>query len=358
MFMPEIGGQAPSFGLKMKRQTPSLFALVMATGVISIVAWNFRLSVLATALFLLNLAAGAALAVVTGFRALRYPRSMLHDMSDHRIAFGYFTTVAASCIVGTQFLLFDHAIQIASVFLLAGIVLWIGLVYAVFAFLIVKRDKPPLSEAISGVWLIAVVATQSIAELTTLVARDLPQPYRLEMNFVSLSMWLGGVILYGLIASLLFYRYLLLPLSPAELTPPTFVDMGAMAISTLAGARLIESAPEAPLLWSLLPFLKGFTISCWAVATWWIPMLLALAVWRHFVRRFPLRYDPSAWAAVFPLGMYSAATWRLAKALNLPFLHALPWGTFWIALSVWAATFVAMMFELRKTCPWRRERDG
>lgn len=33
-----------------------------------------------------------------------------------------------------------------------------------------------------------------------------------------------------------------------------------MAISTLAGARLVENTPDAPFLPSLLPFLKGFTV--------------------------------------------------------------------------------------------------
>ena len=32
-------------------------------------------------------------------------------------------------------------------------------------------------------------------------------------------------------------------------------------------------------------------------------MLLILGIWRHVIRRFPLRYDPLYWGAVFPLGM-------------------------------------------------------
>src|SRR3546814_5827418 len=61
---------------------------------------------------------------------------------------------------------------------------------------------------------------------------------------------------------------------------PYWINMGAMAISTLAGARLIANAPDAPWLDGLLPFLKGFTVFYWATASWWIPMLLALGFWR------------------------------------------------------------------------------
>jgi tellurite resistance protein TehA-like permease len=87
-----------------------------------------------------------------------------------------------------------------------------------------------------------------------------------------------------------------------------------MAISTLAGSLLILNAPDAPFLISLLPFIKGFTVFYWATGTWWIPMLLVLAIWRHVYRRFPLRYDPLYWGAVFPLGMYAACTERMISA--------------------------------------------
>jgi hypothetical protein len=52
-----------------------------------------------------------------------------------------------------------------------------------------------------------VVATQSFAALAALIARDWPQPYRLELNFFALSMWLWGGMFYIWIISLIFYRY-------------------------------------------------------------------------------------------------------------------------------------------------------
>jgi hypothetical protein len=68
--------------------------------------------------------------------------------------------------------------------------------------------------------------------------------------------------------------------------------MGVMAISTLAGAALVQNTGDAPFLAALLPFLKGFTDFYWATATWWIPLLLVLEVWQHVIQRVPLRYDP------------------------------------------------------------------
>ena len=77
-------------------------------------------------------------------------------------------------------------------------------------------------------------------------------------------------------------------------------------------------------------------------------MLLVLGVWRHVFRRFPLRYDPLYWGAVFPLGMYSAATRQMAIALELPFLGPLPWIMFVAALVAWTVVFAGLLWELRQ----------
>ena len=119
--------------------------------------------------------------------------------------------------------------------------------------------------------------------------------------FFSLIMWLGGGMLYIWIISLIFYRYTFLPLDPRQLAPPYWINMGAMAISTLAGTLLASNAPQSPLLTTLLPFLLGLTLLFWATATWWIPLLVALGIWRHLLCRVPLPYDVVYWSAVFPL---------------------------------------------------------
>ena len=330
----------------MKHLSPAYFALVMATGIVSIAAWDFGLVILATGLFVFNVTAYLVLAYLTVLRAIRYPQLFFADMTDHRLAPGFFTTVAGSCILGTQFLQMTRSLATAAVFFTLGTALWIGLTYTIFTILTVKRDKPPLEKGITGGWLIAVVATQSVAVLAALIAREWPQPFRLELNFFALSMWLWGGMLYIWIISLIFYRYTFFTFSPGDLTPPYWINMGAMAISTLAGARLVQNTPDAPFLASLLPFLKGFTVFYWATGTWWIPMLLLLGVWRHLVERFPLRYDPLYWGAVFPLGMYTVATKQMAAALELPFLAPLPPVIFAAALAAWTLACIGLAWEL------------
>src|SRR3546814_14213324 len=80
------------------------------------------------------------------------------------------------------------------------------------------------------------------------------------MNFFALSMWLWGGMLYIWMMSLIFYRYAFFTFEPGDLSPPYWINMGAMAISALAGALLIANVAHAPFLLSLQPFIKGFTV--------------------------------------------------------------------------------------------------
>src|SRR5205823_5307027 len=107
-----------------------------------------------------------------------------------------------------------------------------------------------------------------------------------------------------LLITLIFYRFTFLGMPSDRLTPPYWINMGAVAITTLAGARLILASEGSHILADMLPFIKGFTLFFWSTGSWWIPLLVILGIWRHIYIRFPLRYDPQYWGLVFPLGMY------------------------------------------------------
>ncbi|MCC6587163.1 MAG: tellurite resistance/C4-dicarboxylate transporter family protein [Bryobacterales bacterium] len=320
--------------------------MVMATGIVSLSAHMLGVEWLAWPLFELNVAVYTIIWILYILRIRWFGRVVLRDLTDHQRGPGFFTTVAASGILGSQFVLIAGNYHVAAVLWVLAIVLWILLIYTVLTAFTIKEDKPGLYEGISGAWLLAVVATQSVASLSALVALHWNQPYRLMINFFALSMWLWGGMLYIWMISLIFYRYTFFRFSPGDLSPPYWINMGAMAISTLAGARLIMNTPDAPFLHSLLPFLKGFTVFYWATGTWWIPMLLILAAWRHLYKRFPLEYDPLYWGAVFPLGMYSASTFQMAHAMQLDFLHAVPHIFLYVALAAWMTAFWGLLRKL------------
>jgi tellurite resistance protein TehA-like permease len=78
-------------------------------------------------------------------------------------------------------------------------------------------------------------------------------------------------------------------------------------------------------------------------------MLITLGVWRHVIKRFPLRYDPLYWGAVFPLGMYTVASHRMAAAIELPFLEPLPKVFVYVALFAWVLAFAGMVHRIVMT---------
>ena len=326
--------------------SPAYFAMVMATGIISIACKLLGLPLLAGILFWLNLLAFGVLWILNLVRLIFHTRRTFQDMIDHQRGPGFFTWVAGTCIVGSQFIIIRQNYQVAVVFWVVALVLWFGFTYTIFTGLTIKESKPTLEKGISGAWLLAVVATQAVAVLSALLAEHWKQPYRLEMNFLALCLWLWGGMLYIWMISLIFYRYTFFRFSPDDLAPPYWINVGAMAISTLAGSILILNTHDAPFIKSLLPFLKGFTVFYWVTGTWWIPMMVILGVWRHVYKRFPLRYDPLYWGVVFPLGMYTACTLRLAHALELDFLLPIPPFFLWIALAVWAITFIGLLHRL------------
>ena len=333
--------------------SPAYFGLVMATGIVSLAAFMMDHHTLASGLFYLNVGQYLLLCVLYVLRAWWHPRRFFGDMVAHLTGPGYFTAVAGTGILASQFMVLRDNFAVGKTLWLLAVVLWLGLTYTIFTAFIVRHDKPTLDKGITGGWLLAVVATQALSVSSALLAEHSGQPYRLELNFFALSTWLWGGMLYIWMMGLIFYRYTFFHFSPGDLAPPYWINMGAMAISTLAGSLLILNAPQAPYLASLLPFLKGFTVFYWATGTWWIPMLLVLGAWRHGYERFPVRSDPLYWGAVFPLGMYAACTWQLDRAMGFGFLTSLTRVFFYIALTAWTVTFTGMLHMLTRLL-WRR----
>lgn len=333
---------------EIKNLSPTYFALVMATGIISIGANALGFPVISDYLFWINNVAYAVLLLLLLARLLFYFQHFYSDLTSFKKGAGFFTFIAGTCVLGTQYAQLKQGYIIASGLFWIGLVVWVLMIYAFFLTITTKQEKTDLEKGISGVWLLMVVATQSLAVLGTLLSSHLPFKPE-QVLFFTLAAFLLGIMLYIILITLIFYRLTFFPTKPKEVTAPYWINEGAMAITALAGATLLQSLHSAPGMADFAPFIKGFSLFAWIVATWWIPIIASLEVWKYLIKKVSLSYNPSLWSLGFCLGMYTVATQKLSKALNTPFIQSLSEVFIYISFAVWGLVMLGLVISLVKS---------
>ncbi len=332
---------------------PGCFALVMATGIISNALLFTGHRTVSDVLFAVNVVAYPWLLILTLLRLVRFWSAIWKDLTDPRLVFSFFTIVAGTDVFGVGI----HQRGFTTVALLMwffALAVWLVLIYFSFAVL-TFLNTARRANVVHGGWLIAIVGTESLVILGTLIA---PAMGNLSQTmFVLLHMlWGVGLGLYGIFITLFAYRIFFHHIGPDDITPLLWVVMGAAAISTNAGSTLILTDSGLPFLHAMRPFIDGLTLLMWAWGSWWIPLLLIFGFWKHGVRRVRLTYTPMFWSLVFPLGMYAAASRRLSLAADFPPLHTISIVMVFIALVAWTATGAGLVrATLRSFREFRRE---
>jgi len=332
---------------------PGYFALVMGTGIVSVGMENHGRPTLSAILLWIAIAAYAVLVGVNVWRIVAFRGQLASDFSDPRRAFGFFTFVAGTDVLGTRLATAGWR-GIAVALLIVGSVGWLLLGYVVPWTAALGRSVRPVVAAANGTWFIWVVASQSIAVLAAVLEPQLDGGRR-ELALLAVFSWSVGVFLYAAAGVFVAARLMLYPLNPADLTPPYWVAMGATAITVLAGSRIVQMA-DAPMVAATRGLVAGSSVVFWAFGSWLIPALVAAGWWRHAVHHIPLRYEAAWWSIVFPLGMYGVAGHYIGRADNLPIVRSIGEGETWFALAVWAAVLVAMLVHLARTVVLPRPR--
>lgn len=334
---------------------PGYFALVMASGIISIgadLAGRPLLSRVALGVtgagFVVLLAAYAA-------RLALYPSRVRASLKVPSTAMGYFTLVAGADVAAVRVLMAGHPAVALGLAAGAGLA-WLALTYGLPWSVVVSARHPVLGE-INGTWLIWVVATQSLSVIASALSANDPWPaLRPALAPVAVVLWGVGVMLYVVLIAIIFLRLFLVVVTPAEMGPAYWIAMGATAISVRAAAGILSmhDPAGAALQQDLRPFVLGLSVVLWSFGSWWIPLLVLFGLWRHGLRHYPLTYEPRLWSVVFPLGMYTVASYTLGHAApGLGFMTSIAGVWVWVGVAAWAG--VLGLMAVHHLAP-RRER--
>lgn len=322
---------------------PGYFAWVMATGIVSIGASLLGYAGLSQVLLGVTVFAFGLLLVCYGARAVWFTDQMRRSLRDPTTAMAYFTVVAGTDVLATRTVMAGHpgiALALGS----AAAVVWLALTYGLPWSIVAGAHRPVLAE-INGTWLIWVVSTQSLSIVASAVSAHSRSDWmQSDLPAIAACLWGLGVMLYMILIAIIFLRLLLIAVTPAEMGPAYWIAMGATAISVRAAAGILDLKDHhsAAMVSELRPFLTGFSLVLWAFGTWWIPLLILLGIWRYILRHYPRSYEPRLWSVVFPLGMYTVASWTLGHAGAFGFMNTVARVWVWVGVGAWTAATVLM----------------
>ncbi|OWY81723.1 tellurite resistance/C4-dicarboxylate transporter family protein [Rhodococcus sp. BUPNP1] len=345
----------PRLREEVRTLAPGYFAFVMAGGIVSTGLHLRGFHFASAALLIVSVIGYATLVAMSVWRFLAFRDEVRADLADSGRAFGFFTFVAGSNVLGVR-LMMDGRHSTAAVLLAGAAATWLVLENVVpWTAVLGTAERPVLAKA-NGTWFIWVVASESVA-----IAAATLQPVYRELDrllaAVAVFTWGVGLFLYAAAGIFVAARMLQYPLRPTDLTAPYWVSMGACSITVVAGSRIVEM-DDAPMVDATRGLIAGLAVVIWAFATWLLPPLVAAGWWRHRVHRVPLTYDSALWSIVFPLGMYAVAGMYLGRADDLPLVGAIGAAELWVAVAAWVVVFAAMLHRMwvRLTRPVERDR--
>ncbi len=329
--LPSIGimPATSSFRAWLAQRPPAAGAAVMATGIISIGLQSTGYEPLSLAVLAVACLAWLALAADFAVRLLRERPRWLREAGTP----GALTGVAATTVLGTRFSVLGRQL-LAEVLLALAAVLWPWLIVRV-----VRNSRRPMPGAV----FLCCVATEGLAVLGASVAK------------AEAVAWLAHTALVFFWLGLALYLFALSRFGPRQVVEgrgDQWVAGGALAISTMAGAKLIAASQAGPYLWNTDDgdALRTATLGLFTLDLCWYAVLLLAEVARP-----RLGYDVRRWATVFPLGMTAAAALSVAASLDAPQLRVPGEALLWVAVAAWlavaAGAVAAARGEIRSTAP-------
>ncbi len=311
-------------------RAPDTFAVVMATGILSIAARDHHYRWLSDAL-------GVLAAVVLVVLTLAAARGVTRwDLRDPDVTLRLFTFVAACAVLDSRVV--AHPVM-ARVLGVVALTAWLVLL-ALTCRNMAARDLVELRAGAHGAWELASVGTSGLAILAARVALHTGDR---GWAVVAVVVWLSAIAIYIAMTWLILWRAVSEREDREGFAPDDWILMGALAIATLAGHTIYAGAAD----WLAGP-VRVVTVVTWAVASAWIPPLVYFVLHRINRRPAVLRLTGAWWALVFPLGMYSVATAAMAEELRASALQTVSLVFFWNALTAWVIVVGAAALRFRR----------
>lgn len=319
------------------------FAMVMATGIVSVDMRERAVPWVSTVLLWIAVAGYAVLVARTGSRLTAGTSALRAELSDPARAFGSFAFVAATGVLGVRVALAgDLPVALVALAVAGAALLALGAAVPHG----VTRGRAAGPSVTDGSWFLCAVGCQSVAVLAA-TTEPTADGGALVLTPLAIACWLAGAVLYVVVLVRIVRRVRRHGMRPAELHPPYWVTMGATAITVLAGARIMRMR-EAPVFAAVRGVVGDASVVFWVLGTALVPVLVVAMWWRHVHHRVPLRYEPAWWSAVFPLGMYGGASIAVGAAARLPVASAIGDAEIWLALAAWLVLFAALLAHLAR----------
>lgn len=311
-------GNAPA-GAAARRITdaipPTAGAAVMGTAIVSIGLSLDHRETLSRVLLVIDVTAWLALALLLAWRVARN-RERVHREARSPAAL---TGVAGTAVLGIRLVLLGWG-WAGSALLAVATLLWLVLLAPVL-----RNWATPTV----GVAFVLAVSTQSLAVLAAVLAASEHAPWLL---YAALAPFLLGLGFYGFVLARFDVRQLLVGHGDH------WVTGGALAISTLAAARITLAARSLETLTFLARMLEPLSVVLWALAIAWLPVLVIAEA----VRRRP-SYDTRRWSTVFPVGMYAVCSFIAGAAAHAPAIVEFARAWVWAGLALWVVVFVGVL---------------
>jgi tellurite resistance protein TehA-like permease len=316
----------------------------MGTGIVSIGLNTAGIRSMSVALLWAAAALYVVLWVLYIWRALAFWHRVVADLRDPEIAFAYFTVVAATDVLGVRLAQEGFNVVAVPLFLFAGLI-WFVFGYVLPWQVLMTRDGRPILARANGTWFIWAVASQSLAIGMAQLRPQVDSVFAPWVGLLAVLAWSVGVILYAAMAMLVLLRVVHHGVTAEQFDPAYWVAMGALAIAVVAGAAIVQME-HTPLVDAVRPLIAATVVIFWVFCLWLIPLLVGAGFWRHVLHRVPLRYVPSLWSMVFPMGMFAVASLSLGEADALPAAGTVGGVALVVAVIVWAVVSIGMLHRL------------